>query len=102
MIYLHIRQTVRDDKQWKEAFDIHFSARQAGGAITDVLVLCNANDPYEIVLLLGWCSLEQAKTFVHSFSWQMVQREMGVIGETEVRFLEGVGGRPFASRAKQV
>lgn len=89
MIYLYIRQTVGDVEQWKEAFDIQFSARQAGGATHDLLVLRNVNDPHEIVLLLGWRNLAQAQTFIRSVSWRVGLQEMGVVDLTEVLFLQG-------------
>ena len=91
MIYLYVRQTITDYGQWKEAFDRHFSARQAGGATHTVLTLRNVENAQEIVLLLGWHNLAQAQSFVHSVSWQRVRQEMGVIGVPEVRFLAPVG-----------
>lgn len=91
MIYLHIRQTVKDYARWKEAFDMHFSARQAGGATDEALLLRHVDDPHEIVVILGWCDLVQARTFMQSVSWQMTLQQMRVVGLPEVRFLERVG-----------
>lgn len=91
MIYLYLRQTVADYPRWKEAFDTHLAARQAGGATDKALVLRNVDDPYEIIVVLGWRDLMQARTFIQSVSWQMALQKMGVVGSPEVRFLEGVG-----------
>ena len=91
MIYLYVRQTITDYGQCKEAFDRHFSARQAGGATRTVLVLRDVDSAQEIVLLLGWSNLAQAQSFLHSVSWQRVRQEMGVVGEPEVRFLAPLG-----------
>ena len=88
MIYLSIRHTVVNYPQWKEMFDIHLAARQAGGATHEAWVLRNVDDPYEIIVLLGWCDLAKARTFIQSVSWQMMLQEMGVIGVPEVRVLE--------------
>ena len=89
MIYLYIRQTVADYAQWKEGFDNHAAARQAGGATDEALVLRNVDDPREIIVVLGWCDLKQASLFMQSVSWQMALQQMGVVGVPEVRFLEG-------------
>lgn len=67
MTYLYVRQTVENYSQWKEAFDNHLLARQAGGATREALVLRNVDEP------------------------QMAMQKMGVVGAPEVRFLEGVG-----------
>lgn len=90
MIYLYVRHTVINDARWKEGFDIHLAARQAGGATREAWVLRNVDDPYEIVVVLGWRDLAKARTFMQSVSWQMMLQEMGVVGVPEVRFLEGV------------
>jgi len=88
MIYLFIRQHIADYGRWKEGFDNHLAARQAGGATRKALVLRNVDDPHEIIVVLGWCDLMQARTFVQSVSWQMALQKMGVVGSPEVRFLE--------------
>jgi hypothetical protein len=63
MIYLYGRQTVSDYARWQEGFGVHFSTRQAGGAAREALVLGNLNDPFEIIMVLGWYNLAQAKLF---------------------------------------
>ena len=88
MIYLYIRQTVVDYARWKEGFDVHFAVRQAGGAAREALVLRNLDDPFEIIMVLGWYDLAQAKLFTRSVSWQLAMEKMGVLGITEVMFLE--------------
>jgi len=90
MIYLYIRQTVENYAQWKEAFDNHLSARQAGGATREALVLRNMDDSHEIIVVLGWRDLAQARLYTKSVSWQMALQKMGVVGAPEVRFLEMV------------
>lgn len=93
MIYLFIRQTVGDYARWKEAFDTHLAARQAGGATAETFVWRNVDDPTEIIVVLGWCNLVQARLFTQSVSWDMARRRMGVIGVSEVLFLEKGGNR---------
>ena len=91
MITLYLRQTAVNYAQWKEAFDSHLAARQVGGATAEVLILRNGDDPEEIVVLLGWRDLRQARLYSQSVSWQMALREMGVVGVPNVWFLERVG-----------
>lgn len=88
MIYLLLRQHIEDFARWKEGFDIHLAARQAGGATNETFVLRNVDDLYEIVVVLGWYDLAQAKLFTKSVSWQLAMEKMGVVGVPEVRFLE--------------
>jgi len=90
MIYLYVRQTVLHYPVWKELFDGQLAARQAGGATKEMFMLRNVDNSHEIVVLLGWCDLHQAQLFIKSVNWQMAQRQMGVVGSTEVRFLEWV------------
>lgn len=88
MIYLYIRQIVEDYARWKEGFDNHLATRQAGGATREALVLHNVDDPHEVIVLLGWRDLVQARLFAKSVSWQVALERMGVVGVPEVRFLE--------------
>lgn len=90
MIYLYVRHSVSNYARWKERFDIHFAARQAGGATREAWVLRNVDDPYEIVVVMGWRDVVKAQTFIQSVSWQMVLQEMRVIGVPEVLLLERV------------
>ena len=90
MIYLYVRQTVEDYGRWKEAFDTHLAARQAGGATTEAFVLRNVEDPSDIIVVLGWCNLAQARLFTQSMSWQQAFQQMGTVGLPEICFLEGV------------
>ena len=90
MIYLFVRQTVADYARWKEGFDIYLAARQAGGATHEAIMLRRVDNPNEIVVVLGWCDLKQARLFMQSVSWQMALQEMGVVGVPELCFLEGV------------
>ena len=90
MVYLYVRQTVADYARWKEGFDTHLAARQAGGATAEAFVLRNVDDPHEIIVLLGWRDLKQAMLFTESVSLQLALQQMGVVGVPEVRFLEMV------------
>lgn len=90
MIYLFIQQTVADYGRWKEVFDTHLAARQAGGATAEAFVLRNVDDPSEIVVILGWSNLAQARLFIQSISWYQALNRIGIVGLPEVRFLERI------------
>jgi hypothetical protein len=90
MNYLYVRQTVRDYARWKEEFDIHLSTRQAGGATREAFVLRDVERPDEVIVILGWHDLAQARLYAKSVSWQAALEQMGVVGVPEVRFLEAV------------
>jgi hypothetical protein len=91
MIYLLLQHHIEDFARWKEAFDMHLAARQAGGATHEALLLRDVDDPQEIIALLGWRDLTTARLFIQSVSWQMAIKKMGVVGVPEVRFLEADG-----------
>ncbi len=91
MIYLHVRHTVEDYAMWKEGFDKHIAARQAGGATDEAYVMRNVDDPNEITTVLGWSDLEKARAFTQSASLKESMQKAGVTGSPEVRFLEATG-----------
>ena len=90
MIYVTIRHAVGDYRRWKESFDIHAAARQAGGATGEVHVMRNLDAADEITVLLGWRDLHQARAFTQSVSLQEALQQAGVVGLPEVRFCEKV------------
>jgi len=77
-----------DYARWKEVFDTHLAARQAGGATNEIHVMRNVDDLNEITILLGWTSMKTARLFAQSVSLNEAMRQAGVIGVSEVRFLE--------------
>lgn len=91
MIYIHVRHTVEDYAKWKEGFDKHAAARQAGGATDEAYVMRNVDNPNEITAVLGWSDLEKARAFTQSASLKEAMQKAGVTGPPEVRFLEAAG-----------
>jgi hypothetical protein len=90
MVYIHVRHNVQDFAVWKEGFDRHAPAREAGGATSESYVMRNVDDPNEITIIMGWSDLAQAKSFVRSNSLHEAMRNAGVTGSPEIRFLEAV------------
>jgi len=64
IVYLLIRQLVKVFARWKEDFDNHLPARQAGGATGESYLLRNVYDSNEITIILGWGNLVKAKAFI--------------------------------------
>jgi heme-degrading monooxygenase HmoA len=91
MIYLYVRHNVEDYAKWREGYDNHAAARQAGGATDEAYVMRNVDDPKEITLVLGWSDLEKARAFTQSASLKEAMQKAGVTSQPEVRFLETVG-----------
>ena len=87
MVYLYIRHRVSDYARWREGYDMHIAARQAGGATGTDLVLRDAEDPNEITVILGWNELAQARTFTQSVSLKDAAQLAGVLELIEIRFL---------------
>ncbi len=81
-------QTVEGFRKWKEGYDNHAAARQAGGATDEAYVLRNTENPNEITVLLGWSDLPKAKAFTQSASLKEAMQKAGVTSPPEVLFLE--------------
>ena len=91
MIYIYVRHSVEDYAKWREGYDNHAAARQAGGATDEAHVMRNVDDLNEITIILGWSDLEKARAFTQSASLKEAMQKAGVTGPPEVRFLETAG-----------
>jgi hypothetical protein len=91
MVYIHVRHQIENYALWREGFDNHAPAREAGGATDEVLVLRNVEDPNDITVILGWSDLDKARTFIHSVSLRGAMQNAGVTNDPEVRILETTG-----------
>lgn len=91
MVYIQIRHRVKDYARWREGYDNHAPARQAGGAVGEAQVMRNVEDPNEITVILKWSDLQKARAFIQSVSLKEAMLRAGVQGSPEVRFLEAVG-----------
>jgi heme-degrading monooxygenase HmoA len=87
MVYLFIRHHVSDYARWREGYDLHVAAREAGGATSEALVLRDAADPNDITVILGWHDLDQARAFTRSASFKDAVQMAGVVRLMEIRFL---------------
>jgi quinol monooxygenase YgiN len=91
MVYIHIRHRVEDYARWREGYDNHTPARQAGGAVGEAQVMRNVEDPNEVIVLLGWSDLQKARAFIQSVSLKEAMQKAGVQGSPEIRLMEAAG-----------
>jgi heme-degrading monooxygenase HmoA len=91
MVYIYVRHSVEDYARWREGFDNHSPARQAGGATDEAYVMRSVDDPNDVTIILGWSDLEKARAFTQSASLKEAMQDAGVTGPPEVRFLEAAG-----------
>lgn len=87
MVYIYVRHHVEDYARWREGFDTHAPARQAGGATDESCVMRNVEDPNEITVILGWSDLEKARAFIQSASLKEAMHNAGVASLPEIRIL---------------
>ncbi len=88
MTYIHIRHRVKDYAKWREIYDNHAGARQAGGATGEAYVMRNIDTPNEITVILGWNDVGQARAFTQSTTLKEAMKKAGVLSLPEIRFLE--------------
>jgi heme-degrading monooxygenase HmoA len=87
MPYLLVRHRVADYERWKVAFDAHGVTRQANGSRGGQLFR-DAADPNELVVLLEWDILENARQFAHSEELREVMQRAGVVDRPDISFLK--------------
>lgn len=89
MAYLLVRHRVNDYEAWKPVFDQHGAVRKASGSRGGRLFR-SADDPNNLVLLLEWDSLENARQFAQSEDLRQAMQRAGVADQPDVYFLEEV------------
>lgn len=86
MTYILVRHKVKDFRKWKAIFDEHALTRKSNGS-KGGLLMRNANDKNEVVILLEWDSLPCARKFAESKDLKKVMMKAGVVGKPDVCFL---------------
>jgi heme-degrading monooxygenase HmoA len=87
--YSLVRHKVEDYQRWKPVFDEHRPAVKQSGSKGGRL-LRNADDPNEIVILLEWDALEDARQFYGSEDLRETMQRAGVADQADIYFLEEV------------
>jgi heme-degrading monooxygenase HmoA len=90
MPYILVRHKVEDYAKWRPAYDEHGAARQAGGC-KGTHVFRNAEDPNEIVMLLEWDDLENARQLIQSEDLREAMQRSGVTDQPDIYFLDDAG-----------
>jgi heme-degrading monooxygenase HmoA len=89
MATIVVRHKVKDYDTWKAGYDDNGSARKAAGC-QGTVVYRNADDPSEVVVVLDWDSLENAKQFASSPELREAMERAGVIDQPDMYFVNEV------------
>ena len=87
MAHIIVWHQVEDYDRWKSKFDEHGPTREAAGSKGGT-VYCSADDSNEVVIVLGWDTVENAQAFIASQDLETVMAEAGVTGQPMVAFLD--------------
>lgn len=87
MTVLAVRHTVADYATWKAGYDKHGATRKEHGAIRDQ-VLQSEEDPNNLLVLVEFGSMEDAKAFANDQSLKETMSMAGVIGAPDISFRE--------------
>lgn len=72
MVYLLIKQSIRDYVVWKDAFDKFLEYRKIGGELSCEIREPN-NEECEHTILSKWKNQESAQEFLESQSFEMIR-----------------------------
>ena len=84
---LSVRHTVADYATWKAGYDSHGTSRKEHGAIRDQ-VLQSVDNPNELLVLIEFGSLADAKSFAGDPALKQAMAAAGVVGAPEISFRE--------------
>ncbi len=93
MPHLLVRHKVQDYARWKPGFDEHGATRKASSS-KGGLLFRSADDPNELVILLEFEDLDKARAFAGSDDLREKMREVGVVDQPDIYFLEEVDRPP--------
>lgn len=87
MAVLTVRHTVADYAAWKAGYDNHGGSRKEHGAVRDQ-VLQSVDDPNDLLVLVEFGSLADAKAFANDPSLKEAMSAAGVVGAPDISFRE--------------
>lgn len=94
MAHLAVRHHVRDYAAWKRVFDEFAPTRRAGGEI-DYQIYHVDDDRNNIIVLMEWDSIANAKAFTASDALREAMGNAGVDSEPVIFYLNaGDSGKP--------
>jgi hypothetical protein len=83
MTVLAVRHTVADYATWKTGYDNHSASRKEHGAIHDQ-VLQSVDDPNNLLVLIEFGSMADAKAFANDPALKEAMSTAGVIGVPDI------------------
>ena len=87
MPYLFMHFNVEDFAKWKPVFDERAAMRRSGGS-KGGFVFQNADDSNDVLIVLEWDSVENARRYSQSDDLRQAMEHAGVSGPPYIRFLE--------------
>lgn len=87
MAVLTVRHTVGDYAAWKAGYDNHGASRKEHGAIRDQ-VLRSIDHPNDLVVLIEFGTLADAKAFANDPALKEAMSASGVVGMPDISFRE--------------
>ena len=87
MAHMLIMHRVEDYAKWRAVFDDKAGLRKESGE-THAHIFRNADDPSNLVLLFGWDSLDNARSYAQDPRLRAAMQEAGVTGPPTVLFLD--------------
>ena len=90
MAHVLVRHKVESYAKWRPIFDAHDATRRAAGAIGTPQVFRSGDDPWEVLILMEWDELENARKFVASDDLGEVMQNAGVTDQPTIFFLSEV------------
>ena len=87
MTVLSVRHTVADYAAWKAVYDNHGASRKEHGATRDQ-VLPSVDNPNELLVLIEFGSIAEAKSFTNDPSLKEAMATAGVVGAPDISFHE--------------
>ena len=93
MTYMVVRHKVEEYAAWKSVFDEHAATRKAMGG-KGYLLLRNADNTNELLILLELDDLNKAREFAGSQDLRETMARAGVADEPDIYFCETLEHKP--------
>jgi heme-degrading monooxygenase HmoA len=90
MAFVLFHGKLQDYARWKPTFDEHGATRKAAGS-KGARVFRSADNPNEVIILMEWDQLKNARQFTQSQDLKKAMEKAGVADKPHVYFLEEVG-----------
>ena len=85
-----IRHKVQDYIKWRSIYDEHGATRKDAGC-EGTHVFRNSADPNEVIVMLRWDTLENARRFADSANLGETMERAGVTDQPDIFFLDDAG-----------